>query len=283
MTFRRFVRGDPALVGAIASRLAGSADIYQERGGSPVNSVNFVTCHDGFTLNDLVSFNQKHNEANGQNNSDGADNNLSWNCGAEGDSDDPNINSLRNRQVRNFMAILLLSRGVPMFGAGDEIFRSQRGNNNAYCQDNETSWLDWGLLAKHADVHRFVRLLNAHRLAFEASPQRLNLSQLLRVGNRVWHGVKLGQPDWSATSHSLALQVESRDEHVLLYVILNAYWEWLEFELPSAPHQTGWHRWIDTSLDSPGDVSEWLCAPRVADSVYRTGPRSVVVLYARLA
>ena len=127
---RRFVRGDPGLVGAIASRLAGSADIYHERGGSPMNSINFVTCHDGFTLNDLVSFNQKHNEANGENNADGTDNNLSWNCGAEGDSDNPDIESLRDRQIRNFAAILLLSRGVPMFAAGDEIRRSQKGNNN---------------------------------------------------------------------------------------------------------------------------------------------------------
>jgi glycogen operon protein len=144
-------------VGAVASRLGGSADIYQGRGGSPLNSVNFVDCHDGFTLNDLVSFNQKHNEANGEDNRDGINDNISWNCGAEGDSGDPNIDSLRNRQVRNFLAILLLSRGVPMFVAGDEIRRSQRGNNNPYCQDNEISWFDWTLVDKNSALLRFCR------------------------------------------------------------------------------------------------------------------------------
>src|SRR5271166_6582848 len=152
---RRFVRGDPGLVGAIASRLGGSADIYEERGGSPLNSVNFVTCHDGFTLNDLVSFNEKHNEANGEYNRDGINENLSWNCGAEGESNDPAVEALRKRQMRNFAAILLLSRGVPMFVAGDEVRRTQHGNNNPYCQDNATSWFDWTLVDKSRDLYRF--------------------------------------------------------------------------------------------------------------------------------
>jgi len=144
------------MVGAVASRLAGSADIYQQRGQTPINSINFITCHDGFTLNDLVSYNQKHNEANGEGNRDGINENLSWNCGAEGESADPAVEALRNRQVRNVAALLMLSRGVPMFVAGDEVRRTQGGNNNAYCQDNETSWFDWTLLDKHADLLRFL-------------------------------------------------------------------------------------------------------------------------------
>ena len=140
---RRFVRGDPGVVGAVASRLGGSADIYQTSGHLPINSINFVTCHDGFTLNDLVSYNGKHNEANGEENRDGINDNLSWNCGAEGESNDPAVEALRSRQIRNFAAILLLAQGVPMILAGDELRRTQKGNNNAYCQNNEITWSDW--------------------------------------------------------------------------------------------------------------------------------------------
>ena len=143
---RRFLRGDPGLVGAVASRLGGSSDIYQTSGHLPINSINFVTCHDGFTLNDLVSYNDKHNEANGEGNRDGINENLSWNCGAEGESNDPAVEALRSRQVRNFAAILLLAQGVPMILAGDEVRRTQRGNNNAYCQNNEITWHDWRAL-----------------------------------------------------------------------------------------------------------------------------------------
>jgi isoamylase len=145
---RRFVKGDPGLVGAVASRIAGSADIYLSSGHLPINSINFITCHDGFTLNDLVSYNDKHNEANGEGNRDGVNDNLSWNCGIEGPTDDPEVEGLRRRQIKNFVAILLLSQGVPMICAGDEVRRSQRGNNNAYCQDNEISWFDWSLTEK---------------------------------------------------------------------------------------------------------------------------------------
>ena len=145
-----------ARCGRLADRLLGSPDIYGHKEREAEQSVNFVTCHDGFTLNDLVSYNHKHNEANGEDNRDGADDNRSWNCGVEGPTDDPAIEALRNRQVKNFLAVTLLSLGVPMILMGDEVRRTQRGNNNAYCQDNETSWFDWSLLEKHADVHRFV-------------------------------------------------------------------------------------------------------------------------------
>ena len=166
----------------LADRLVGSPEIYGHKEREAEQSVNFVTCHDGFTLNDLVSYNQKHNEANGEDNRDGANDNRSWNCGVEGPTDDPAVEKLRNRQVKNFLTVTMLSLGVPMILMGDEVRRTQRGNNNAYCQDNEISWFDWTLVAKHADVHRFVTLLIARRLLrdVEHERQRVSLNQLIR-------------------------------------------------------------------------------------------------------
>ncbi len=151
------------MVGAVAWRIAGSADLYQATGRMPINSINFITCHDGFTLNDLVSYNHKHNEANSEDNRDGTDDNLSWNCGVEGETNDPEIEALRERQIKNFLAILMLSQGVPMILAGDEIRRTQHGNNNAYCQDNEISWFDWRLEEKNAGMLRFCKYMIAFR------------------------------------------------------------------------------------------------------------------------
>ena len=283
---RGFFRGDEGSVTYLADRLLGSPQIYGHKEREAEESVNFVTCHDGFTLNDLVSYNQKHNELNGENNRDGANDNRSWNWGVEGPTDDPVIEELRNRQVKNFLTVTILSLGLPMILMGDEVRRTQQGNNNAYCQDNETSWFDWTLVAKHADVHRFVTLLNARRLLRDAEPEgrRLSLNQVLRKAIKAWHGVKLGQPDWGDSSHSLAVTAEARDEKLLVHLILNAYWESLEFELPRAGDDDGdsWHRWIDTTLDSPQDIVEWETAPTVPGGTYRAGPRSVVVLFARL-
>jgi len=283
---RSFFRGDEGSVTYLADRLLGSPQIYGHKEREAEESVNFVTCHDGFTLNDLVSYNQKHNEPNGENNRDGANDNRSWNWGVEGPTDDPLIEKLRDRQVKNFLTVTILSLGLPMILMGDEVRRTQQGNNNAYCQDNETSWFDWTLVAKHADVHRFVTLLNARRLLRDAEPEgrRLSLNQVLRKAIKAWHGVKLGQPDWGDSSHSLAVTAEARDEKLLVHLILNAYWESLEFELPRAGDDDGdsWHRWIDTTLDSPQDIVEWETAPTVPGGTYRAGPRSVVVLFARL-
>ena len=283
---RGFFRGDEGSVTYLADRLLGSPQIYGHKEREAEESVNFVTCHDGFTLNDLVSYNQKHNEPNGENNRDGANDNRSWNWGVEGPTDDPLIEKLRDRQVKNFLTVTILSLGLPMILMGDEVRRTQQGNNNAYCQDNETSWFDWTLVAKHADVHRFVTLLNARRLLRDAEPEgrRLSLNQVLRKAIKAWHGVKLGQPDWGDSSHSLAVTAEARDEKLLVHLILNAYWESLEFELPRAGDDDGdsWHRWIDTTLDSPQDIVEWETAPTVPGGTYRAGPRSVVVLFARL-
>jgi glycogen operon protein len=245
-----------------------------------------VTCHDGFTLNDLVSYNQKHNEANGEGNRDGTDDNRSWNCGAEGPTNDPAIENLRNRQIKNFFTATLLSLGLPMFVMGDEVRRTQYGNNNAYGEDNETSWFDWSLLTKHADVHRFVKLLAARRLLRGSDPARLqmNLTQLISGGLKGWHGIKLNEPDWSENSHSIAFSVELPTERMLVYLIFTSYWEPLEFELPAADNgeERPWRRWIDTSLDPPQDIVEWQTAPPVPGRTYKAGPRSVVVLWASL-
>ena len=279
---RSFFRADEGSVASFADRLLGSPQIYGHKDREVEASVNFVTCHDGFTLNDLVSYSQKHNEANGENNRDGTDDNRSYNWGVEGPTGDPTVEALRNRQVKNILAATMLSLGLPMILMGDEVRRTQCGNNNAYCEDNEISWFDWRLVAEHADLHRFVKCLNAHRLMqdFEPKLQNLSLNQLLRESDRAWHGVKLGDPDWSFYSHSLACSVAYRNDHLRFYAIFNAYWEPLEFELPPAGKPGAlWRRWIDTSLDSPSDVVEWQAAPEVASPTYRAEPRSVVALY----
>jgi glycogen operon protein len=277
---RSFFRGEKNSVQHFADRLLGSPAIYGHEEREPEQSVNFVTCHDGFTLNDLVSYDRKHNEANGENNRDGANDNRSWNCGVEGPTDDLGVEKLRNRQVKNFLTVTMLSVGMPMLLMGDEVRRSQRGNNNAYCQDNETSWFDWTLLAKHADVHRFVTLLNARRVLRDPEPERgrVSLNQLLRGVNLAWHGVKLNQPDWSESSHSIAFTVEVGQ--LLFHVILNAYWEPLDFELPrlDSAGENPWRRWIDTALDSPHDILEWDRAESVPGHAYRAESRSMVML-----
>ncbi len=277
---RSFVRGEDGSLARFADRLIGSPEIYEHEQREPEQSVNFVTCHDGFTLNDLVSYNEKHNEDNGEGNRDGANDNRSWNCGAEGPTDDSAVDRLRNRQVKNFLTVTLLSIGVPMILMGDEVRRTQRGNNNAYCHDNELNWFDWSLLETHGDVRRFVALLNARRIlrTVEHERQRMSLAQLIRKANKSWHGVKLGQPDWSSTSHSVALNAELKQDGHLIYMILNAYWEPLDFQLPVSP----WRRWIDTGLDSPLDIVPWQDAPPVSGETYPVQSRSVVVLFADL-
>jgi glycogen operon protein len=233
-----------------------------------------------------VSYNSKHNEANDEENRDGTNDNRSWNCGVEGPTEDLMVEKLRNRQVKNFLAVTMLSVGMPMMLMGDEARRTQGGNNNAYCQDNQTSWFDWTLLAKHADVHRFVTLLNTrrHLREFEPENERICLTQLLRRANWAWHGVKLGHPDWSGTSHSIAITVEIRREKLLVHLILNAYWQPLDFELPRLDDALGnrWRRWIDTALDSPRDIIEWEAAEPIPGYTYRAESRSVVMLFTEI-
>ncbi len=278
---RDFFRAAPGSVWRVADRIVGSPEVYGHKGREAEQSVNFVTCHDGFTLNDLVSYDRKHNGANGEDNRDGCDDNRSWNCGVEGPTDDPAVERLRNRQVKNYLTVTLMSLGMPMILMGDEVRRSQGGNNNAYCQDNEIGWFDWSLVEQHADVLRFVRLLTDRRLlrTTEHERRRTSLTEMLRQANRAWHGVRLNQPDWGDHSHSLALGAEIRQEGIHFHLMLNAYWEPLEFELPGPPDGAPWRRWIDTALESPEDIVPWKLAPPVSGGSYRAEARSVVMLF----
>ena len=235
---RRFVKGDNGSVPAHRRPGCSAArTCYGHEEREAEQSINFVTCHDGFTLNDLVSYNRKHNEANGEDNRDGSDDNLSWNCGAEGPTGDPAIEALRNRQVKNFMALTMLAAGTPMLLMGDEVRRTQRGNNNAYCHDGDISWFDWTLLEQHPDIHRFVKMLNAFRQRRDVVAEEavLSLNELLRRSQIAWHGVALERPDWGDPSHSLAFTLRSLRGRFLLHVMLNAYWEPLTFEMPPLP------------------------------------------------
>jgi len=283
---RSFIRGEQGAVTRFADRILGSAEIYAHKQREMEQSVNFVTCHDGFTLNDLVSYDQKHNQANLEDNRDGSNNNRSWNCGVEGPTEDSAVERLRNQQVKNFFTITMLSLGMPMILMGDEMRRTQGGNNNAYCYDNANNWMDWGLLEKHADVHRFVKLLIARRLLrdAEAEQQRKSLDQLLREARKAWHGVRVEQPDWSDWSHSLALGAELRKQRLLFHLMTNAYWKALDFELPPTDDRGGdpWHCWINTALKSPLDIVEWQKAPAISDDKYRVEARSVVMLFRNL-
>jgi isoamylase len=279
---RDFFRAVPGSLRRVADRILGSPEIYGHKQREAEQSVNFVTCHDGFTLNDLVSYDRKHNEANGEDNRDGTNDNRSWNCGVEGPTDDPDVERLRNRQVKNFLTVTLLSLGVPMISMGDEVRRTQRGNNNAYCLDDETSWFDWTLLERHADVRRFVTLLLERRQlrSLEDEHRRVPLTAMLERANKAWHGVRLHQPDWGDRSFSVALDGELRGEGLVFRLILNAYWEPLAFELPRLAQGRTWRRWIDTGLESPRDIVPWEQAPRITADAYRAEARSVAMLFA---
>ena len=282
---RSFFRGEEGVARGFADRLIGSPSLYDHKRREPEASVNFVTCHDGFTLNDLVSYDRKHNEANGEDNRDGTDDNRSWNCGVEGPSDDAAIEKLRTRQIKNFFTVTMLAPGMPMMVMGDEVRRTQGGNNNAYCQDNQTSWFDWTLVEEWAELHRFVTVLNRRRVSRDVEHEQLRvpLSQLIRQTHLTWHGVKLHEPDWSDASHSIAFTSRFTRRHMVFHAMFNAYWQPLDFELPPAvdTDQGQWQRWIDTFLDSPYDIVNWEDAPTIRDSTYRAAPRSVVVLFAR--
>jgi isoamylase len=278
---RRFLKGDPGLTGAIAARLGGSADIYEARGQSPVNSINFVTAHDGFTLNDLVSYNQKHNEANDEANRDGINNNYSWNCGVEGPSTDPAVEELRVRQIKNAFTMLMLSRGVPMMLAGDEVRRTQRGNNNAYNQDNPTSWFDWILVDSNAGVLRFFQRMVAFRRAHpQLSVPRFYRGETNERGLRdiVWHGAKLYDPGFGdPVGRALAFTAAGFSGRADLHVMMNMFWEPLDFEVPVDPQRV-WHYAVDTFAPSPRDIPEAGQGAVFTGHLCPVKARSVVVL-----
>jgi glycogen operon protein len=277
---RSFVRSDPGLVEAVGSRFFASPDLYGGENLGPEQSINFVTCHDGFTLNDLVSYNQKHNQANGEENRDGHNDNRSWNCGVEGPTHDLVIETMRVRQIKNFFAITLLSLGVPMILMGDEVRRTQRGNNNAYCQDNEISWFDWDLCARHTELLEFVQKLIRFRkeVSIFQYGHGLSLNELLHYARIEWHGVEPYKPDKRYESRSLALALRGSGQ--AFQVMANFYWEALDFVLPRPPRRSAscWRQVLDTALPAPQDFYQLHEAPAIPDSIYRVAPRTVVLL-----
>jgi len=281
---RAFVRGNPGIIGAVASRITGSADLYGHSGKLPTNSVNFITAHDGFTLNDLVSYNEKHNELNGENNRDGQNENLSWNCGFEGQTDDPVVESLRKRQIKNFFLILMMSQGTPMFVAGDEFRRTQLGNNNAYCQDNEVSWLNWSLLENNRDIYSFVKKLIAFRQRYvELHRKRFFTGEINERGVRdiSWHGTKLYHPGWhDPFSRVLSFTLAGMWCKYDFHIILNMYWQSLEFELPDIEARD-WCIVINTGMDFPEDIVDEERAEKIKSKSLKVMGRSCVVLISK--
>ncbi len=280
---RSFVKGDDAAIEALMARVVGSPDLFTGMHDGPSRSVNFVTCHDGFTLADLVAYNRKHNEANGEGNRDGGDHNQSWNSGVEGPTPSSAVHEVRRRQIRNFLALLMLSHGRPMLWMGDEVGRTQQGNNNAYCQDNPLGWFTWADVERHADLRRFTRELVA--LA-DAIPQLhedrfWKVTSHLARGDLSWHGVATGKPDWTPLSHSLAWTFEGERAEDRVHVMANAWWKGLDFELPILPANLDWHRVLDTSQPSPADIDRGPAAPTVARASFPVSWQSVVVLQAR--
>jgi glycogen operon protein len=293
-TVRRFWKGDGGQIGGLGFRLTGSSDLYGRNGRLPYASVNFITAHDGFTLHDLVSYNDKHNEANGEENRDGHNENLSWNCGVEGPTDDGQVLSLRERQKRNFLATLLLSQGVPMLLAGDEIGRTQNGNNNAYCQDNEISWVDWKLDRSRRDLLEFTRhvmhLLHVHpvlRRRHFFQGRRIRGSE---VRDLVWFrsdGKEMTDDDWNNPEircFGLRLagdaieELDDRGNRIVddtLLILLNAHYEGVGFILPAHRRKVRWEVVLDTNDPTPGKKKPRLMR---GGEVYELNARTLVLL-----
>ena len=282
---RQFVRGDRGTVALLPNRLLGSPDLFGDRPAEVEHSINFVACHDGFTLNDLVSYSCKHNEANLADNRDGSDENYSTNWGVEGPCDDPAVERMRTRVVKSVLTITLVAMGVPMIVMGDEVRRTQFGNNNPYCQDDEISWFDWSLTDKYADIRRFVEKLIDVRLELDMTQvmHGLPLREFLTRSLVELHGVRLHRPDWWEDSHSLALTVRSVIGTGMVHAMLNSYKDPLDFELPAvAKPALPWRRLVDTALDPPDDVADLVSAQPIWAGTYRVDAHSVVLLCADL-
>jgi glycogen operon protein len=279
---RGFLKADPNTAWDLRERIIGSPDIYKTGHRPTGQSINFVTCHDGFTLNDLVSFNAKHNEENQDHNGDGTNANLSWNCGAEGPSTNPEVERLRIRQIKNFFTLTLLSVGTPMLLMGDEARRTQQGNNNAYCLDNKVSWFDWDLSKTNAEIFRFVQEMIRLRLHFDqgAVGGPIPLEDYLRNAHIEWHGTTLNKPDWGPASHAFAVAFNNHGLSQIRYIAINSYWNPLKFELPPLPRSSSrWIRKIDTSLAMPDDIADLGRGSEVLGSYYIVNPHSIIVLH----
>ncbi len=280
---RRFMRGDEGTLGELAERLAGSGDMYSAGGRSPLTSINFVTCHDGFTLNDLLCYEQKHNEANGEDNRDGASHNLSCNYGVEGETDDPQINRLRRRQAKNFIALLMLSQGVPMLLAGDEMLRTQGGSNNPWCQANEINWVDWRLAERHAGMVRFVQQCIALRKRHASLRRTRFLTGKAGTNGEMadvrWHGRRLDQPPWEDPgARVLAFTLAAvRPEEAHLHVMINMSAQALALPIPRI-RRCRWHRAVDTAQAPPHDIHVPGEQPVIDAGEYVLHSRALVVL-----
>jgi glycogen operon protein len=280
---RRFVRGDKGLLAEFATRISGSSDLYEHQGRLPINSINFVTCHDGFTLHDLFSYNEKHNEANGEDNRDGCSNNLSYNCGVEGDTDNSSILELRRKQAKNVFSILLLSQGVPMLLAGDEVLHTQHGNNNGYCQDNELSWMNWNMMGQNADILRFVQQMIALRKRHPSIMRRRFLAGGVIEGKNMpdvlWHGTEINKPLWNdpearILAYTLAgIEYKEAD----LHIIMNMSDEIATVELPMVKGKR-WCVALDTSLRSPHDIISPQDQKPLGKNLYLVNSKTVVAL-----
>lgn len=276
---RRFIKGDKGMVSKFASKIVASPDVFVDPLREPNRSIHFVCCHDGFTLNDLVTYNVKHNESNLEDNRDGSNHNMSWNCGVEGETDDPFVNALRLRQIKNFLTLTFIAQGTPMLLMGDEVRRTQKGNNNAYCQDNEIGWFDWDLVQKHAELLDFTQKI----IGFTRELQIFKIEDLLATSEDIddphitWHGVKLNTPDWSKNSHSLAFTLYHPQANEVIHVMVNSYWETLKFELPKLrDHQ--WYKVVDTSLPASEDFMKPGAGQKISRNKMKVHDRSIVLL-----
>jgi glycogen operon protein len=291
---RKFLKGEMGLAGDMAQRVQGSPDLYASAGRGAAISVNFITAHDGFTLRDLFSYNQKRNLANGEGNNDGANDNESWNCGCEGETEDAQVNALRRRMIKNALALLFVSRGTPMLLMGDELGRTQQGNNNTYCHDSELNWVNWELDDSQQEILRFARNCISFRRAHPVLRGRAHFQNRDCVGSGVpdisWHGTRAWSADWSGTSRVLAFMLCGRHtdapapEDNTLYVAFNMHWQWLEFELPAPPAGSSWHVFANTGAPAPEDSWEPGTEPLLADQ-HRIGleGRSTLILIAKIS
>lgn len=281
---RHFVRGDEGYAGVVASRIAGSADIYEQKDQLPISSVNFITAHDGFTMRDLVSYNEKHNEANGENNNDGIGDNVSSNYGAEGETENNVINFIRSKQVKNMASILLLSRGIPMILYGDEVGRTQKGNNNAYCQDSEISWFDWSQVEKNADILRFFKKMIAFRKRhFTLHDKSFFSGEKNEEGTPdiTLHGCQLNKPGWdNRDCKILAMTYGAIKNDCDIHIMINMDNENLDFEIPQIGSKL-WYRAIDTSLESPSDICDIGKEVKIEGETYKVNSNSIVVLISK--
>jgi glycogen operon protein len=275
---RRFWRGDDGMLGLFASRICGSTDIYTKSCLCAGSNINFVTCHDGFTLNDLVSYRYKHNEANGESNRDGANENLSENYGIEGETGDVQIESIRKRQIKNFLLTQLIARGVPMLLGGDEFRRTQGGNNNAYCQDNETSWVDWSFLEQHSEIYRFTQGM----IAFRRAHPILSKEQFYTDAEIHWFGPQGGVPNWADPKEKQFACLIHEDEQHALCLMFNAGADAVDFSVPPAPNGAHWRLAADTCRETPRDLFAAGEEPLLDHSqAYHAGPSSSVILIAQ--